>query len=74
MLPYSHMLHGKFYYLGEDEVDPCIPYEAIMKIVKEYGYEGYIVAEYEGHHFSVKEDERVQMTRYQSMLHRLINE
>ncbi len=72
MLPYSHMLHGKFYYLGEDETDPCIPYEEIMKIVKDYGYKGYITAEYEGHHFSTEEDERVQMTRYQSMLRRLL--
>lgn len=74
MLPYSHMLHGKFYYLGEDEIDHCIPYEPIMKVVKDYGYEGYICAEYEGHHFSVNEDERVQMTRYQNMVAKLLED
>ena len=72
MLPYSHMLHGKFYYLGEDETDHCIPYEPIMKVIRDFGYEGYLCAEYEGHHFSVNEDERVQMTRYQNMISKLL--
>ncbi len=73
MLPYTSIIHGKFYYLGEDETENCIPYEALIKVIRGYGYEGYIVAEYEGHHFSVREDERTQMTRYQSMIERLLN-
>lgn len=32
----------------------------------------YLTAEYERHHFSVKEDERTQMTRYQNMIRKLI--
>ena len=53
LLKYAQMLHGKFYYLGEDEYDPCIPYEEIMPILKTEQYGGYLIAEYEGHHFSI---------------------
>ncbi|MCU6763651.1 Uncharacterised protein [uncultured Roseburia sp.] len=74
MLPYAHMIHGKFYYLGEDKKDSCIPQDVLMKYIKESGYEGYIAAEYEGHHFSIKEDERVQMTRYREMVQGLLEE
>ena len=64
------MLHGKFYYLADDKYDPCIPYEDIMPLLKKEGYDNYILAEYEGHHFSIKEDETEQLTRYLNMIKR----
>lgn len=71
LLKYSHMIHGKFYYLADDEHDPCIPYEDIMPLIKKCGYEGYIVSEYEGHHCSVKEDENLQLKRHCKLMKRL---
>lgn len=44
-------VHGKFYYLDNDEHDPCIPYEKLIEKFVEYGYKGYISSEFEGHHF-----------------------
>ena len=44
-------VHGKFYYLDNDEHDPCIPYEDIIPKLVSYGYKGYIASEFEGHHF-----------------------
>ena len=44
-------VHGKFYYLDNDEHDPCIPYEELIPKFVEYGYKGYIASEFEGHHF-----------------------
>ena len=74
MLQYAQMLHGKFYYLADDKYDPCIPYEDIMPLLKKEGYDNYILAEYEGHHFSIKEDETEQLTRYLNMIKRFYNE
>lgn len=71
LLKYAQMLHGKFYYLGEDEYDPCIPYEEIMPILKTEQYGGYLIAEYEGHHFSIRENESQQLERYSKMTKKL---
>lgn len=68
MLKYAHMIHGKFYYMGADEYDPCIPYDKIVPIIRENGYDGYLVAEYEGHHFSIEENESAQLERYKNMI------
>ena len=63
MLKHTTMIHGKFYYLADSENDPCIPFDKIIPIIKESGYEKYIVAEYEGHHYSIREDDIEQIRR-----------
>ncbi len=47
ILPYSFEMHGKFHYLSEDCVEPSIPYEEILTMLKEENYSGYIMSEYE---------------------------
>lgn len=47
ILPYSFEMHGKFHYLSEDCVEPSIPYEEILPMLKENGYDGYLICEYE---------------------------
>ena len=71
LLKYTHMIHGKFWYIDEKENDACIPYEKIMPIVKQSGYDGYLIAEYEGHAFDVDEVESEQIKRYWRMVKRL---
>ena len=71
LLKYTHMIHGKFYYLADDQNDPCIPYDKIMPIIKKAGYDGYLIAEYEGHHFSTDEDDSIQLHQYWSMVKRM---
>ncbi|MCU6763435.1 Xylose isomerase-like TIM barrel [uncultured Roseburia sp.] len=71
MLKYAHMIHGKFYYLADDITDPCIPYEEIMPLIKEAGYEGYFIGEYEGHHYSIQEDDDMQLKRFHNLTRRL---
>ncbi len=68
LIDYIPVLHGKYYYEADGEFDPCIPYEKIMPIVKETGYDGYILAEYEGHHHSIEESETEQLDRYIHLL------
>lgn len=64
-------IHGKFYYLDSDETDPCIPYEEILRAIRESGYCGYIASEYEGHHFDETVDSALQLQRYVRMNRRI---
>lgn len=47
ILPYSFEMHGKFHYLSEDCVEPSIPYEEILAVLKESDFDGYLICEYE---------------------------
>lgn len=52
-LPYTIHVHGKAHNIIEPDGDePTIPYGDLMGILKEYGYTGSIVAEYEPEGFS----------------------
>jgi hypothetical protein len=80
MLPYlkytSH-IHGKFYEMLPDYTEYSIPYEQIIPILIEGGYNGYIDSEYEGNRwiqdvFGVDSTEQVR--RHQVMLKNLLGE
>jgi sugar phosphate isomerase/epimerase len=49
ILPYVIYCHGKFHDIGEDLVEASIPYPSIISALKDWGYDGYIMSEYEGH-------------------------
>ena len=74
LIPVSPYIHGKFYYLENGEHDDCIPFEAILPRIKALGYQGYIAAEYEGHHFSVDIDVWKQLNRFSSIFHKYIDD
>ena len=80
MLDYMHRIHnvhGKFYEMTEELVEPSIPYDQIVKVLKQGGYDGYICSEYEGNRWieDVEEPNSVeQVRRHQEMLKRLIGE
>ncbi|HHV12188.1 MAG TPA: sugar phosphate isomerase/epimerase [Clostridiales bacterium] len=57
-------IHGKFYYLDNDDHDPCIPFEELMKELRDLGYKGYIASEYEGHHFDYTVDSEEQLRHF----------
>ena len=74
-MPWIHHVHGKFYDMTEDCIEPSIPYDEILPVLVEGGYHGYISAEYEGQRhiqdaFDV--DSVGQVARFQTMLSRLI--
>lgn len=66
-------IHGKFYYLDNDDRDPCIPYEEIIRTIRQSGYKGYIASEYEGHHFDETVDSEVQLRHFVAMNEKLLN-
>lgn len=74
LIPISPYIHGKFYYLEDGEHDDCIPFEKILPRIKALGYEGYIAAEYEGHHFNVDIDAWQQLERFSSIFHKYIDD
>jgi sugar phosphate isomerase/epimerase len=50
IMPYCVLFHGKFHVLDETDNDIAIPVDKIVSVIRDYGYGGYIMAEYEGHH------------------------
>lgn len=74
LIPISPYIHGKFYYLENGEHDDCIPFEKLLPRIRELGYEGYITAEYEGHHFSVDIDTAEQLERFASIFRKYIKD
>lgn len=66
-------IHGKFYCLGEDLKDGCIPYEQILPAIRDSGYTGYIACEYEGHHFDPTISSAVQLERFVSMCTKILD-
>ena len=51
ILPYTFEIHCKFHYLGDDGLEPSIPYEKILPVVKEAGFDGWLICEYEDEMF-----------------------
>ena len=84
LLPIIVNFHGKFYNMSEAEgqsgvyIDKALDYEGPIKVLKEYGYDGYINTEYEGQRrFQDRTEKELisevdQVRKHQSMLKRLI--
>jgi Xylose isomerase-like TIM barrel len=80
MLPYlkytSH-IHGKFYEMVDESTEFSIPYQEIVPLLIEGGYNGYIDSEYEGNRWiqdAIKVDSTEQVRRHQVMLKKLLGE
>lgn len=70
-------VHGKFYEMTEDDHEPSIPYDVIVPVLAEAGYDGYISSEYEGNRYlqDISQVDSVeQVRRHQRMLTKLIGE
>lgn len=49
IMPYCFHCHGKFHNFRDDGTEYSIPYDKILPIILDSGFDGYIVSEYEGH-------------------------
>ena len=47
IIPYTIYFHGKFHYLDENDPEASIPYEEILPIIAESGFDGYLIGEFE---------------------------
>lgn len=66
-----HNIHGKFYEMTEDEVEYSIPYDEIVAVLKQGGYQGHICSEYEGNRW-VEDAEEVQSVEQVKRQHRML--
>jgi hypothetical protein len=76
-IPYLYHIHGKFYEMLPDYTEYSIPYEEIVPVLIEGGYNGYIDSEYEGNRWIqdvFEVDSIEQVRRHQVMLKRLLGE
>ena len=47
IMPICFEMHGKCHYVSEDLHEPAIPYEEIIPVIVNSGFDGYLVTEYE---------------------------
>ena len=77
VLPQVRHIHAKFYGMLPEYTEYSIPYEEIIPVLIEGGYQGYLSSEYEGnrHIQDVFEVDSVeQVRRQQEMFKRLLGE
>jgi sugar phosphate isomerase/epimerase len=77
LVPYSHHIHAKFYDMTEDYHESSIPYDQIVQVLIEGGYDGYLASEYEGQRITqdaFETDSCEQVRRQHVMLKRLLGE
>jgi len=48
LMPYIHCCHAKFSDITDDCEETTIPYAAVLKVLVDHGYNGYMMSEYEG--------------------------
>ncbi|PTT68582.1 sugar phosphate isomerase/epimerase family protein [Arthrobacter sp. HMWF013] len=76
-MPFIHHIQAKFYEMTDDGVEYSIPYDKIIPVLVEGGYDGYLSSEYEGnrHIQDVSEVDSVdQVRRQHRMFERLLGE
>ena len=66
-----HNIHGKFYEMTEDDVEYSIPYDEIVAVLKQGGYQGHICSEYEGNRW-IEDAHPVQSVEQVSRQHRML--
>lgn len=74
-MPYIVHIHGKFYDITEELQETSIPYDDVIKMLKDAGYDGYICSEYEGNrHIQdyMEVDSIEQVRRHQALLENVI--
>ena len=74
LLPYVHACHAKYYYMDENFNETTIPYEKVINIMKEQGWNGWLLSEYEGPYKKVPGYSTTQVRRLHVMLKRLLGD
>lgn len=72
IMPYVFEFHGKFHaFIDKDGMDTeaSIPYEEILPVIKDSGFEGFIMAEFEG---EAPEGSYNMVKRYMKMVRRIL--
>jgi hypothetical protein len=71
VLPHLRHVQAKFFAVGPDGSEPCIPYGELVPLLRDEGYAGRIHSEFEGFLWSDELDALDQIARQQAFLGRL---
>lgn len=74
IMPYVKHVHGKYYEVTADGIEPSINYPALMKLLKEESYQGTISAEWEGQAFTEDAIGVEQVVRWHKMCKTLLED
>ena len=69
IMPYVNHIHAKFWRM-ENGIEPAVPYDKLVKVILDSGYQGYISSEFEGYVLPVSGIE--QTREHQNMLRLLL--
>lgn len=72
IMPRLFHVHAKFFGIGDDGRDASIDHEAILPVLVEGGYGGYLSSEYEGHHVC-DPDAFSEVERHQVMVREILS-
>jgi sugar phosphate isomerase/epimerase len=48
LLPYIYCCHAKLFHMSDDFEETMVPYKEVLTILKDHGWDGYLLSEYEG--------------------------
>jgi sugar phosphate isomerase/epimerase len=65
-------IHAKFWQIDANGLEPAIPYQELMSIIKRSGYTGFISSEYEGYLASDENDGFEKAFAHQQMMRRFL--
>ena len=74
LLPYIYACHAKYYNMDENFDETTIPYAEVVNIMKEHGWNGWLLSEYEGPYKNVPGYSTTQVRRHHVMLKNLLGE
>jgi len=74
LLPYVYACHAKFTRMTDDLVEATHPYQAILRVMREHGWHGYMLSEYEGENKEVIGHSSDQLRRQHVMMKRYLGE
>lgn len=72
VLPYTYCCHAKFNYMNEDFQETTIPYDDVLRLLVDNGYDGYLISEYEGPRKDEPEFVFDQLRRQHVMMKRIL--
>lgn len=74
LLPYTYVCHAKFQNMSEDFIETTTPYDKIIGLLIEHGWDGYLLSEYEGPNKQVPGYSSDQLHRQHILMKRLLGE
>lgn len=74
LLPYTYACHAKFQNMSEDFIETTTPYDKVIGLLIENGWDGYLLSEYEGPHKDVPGYSSEQLRRQHILMKRLLGE